>query len=429
MPSVYDRFRDAARRCPALPFLCIPKSPTRDYLTDGTEFSYGQALSIVDDLAARYADAGYSGGHRVATVLENRPEHFWHLLALNAVGACVVALNPDYLDHEFAYAIEFADSALVIGIGKHLETLRRVVSTLDPSVALINAEDLPAKFPSPAQSVNADVAKDLREALIIYTSGTTGRPKGCIISNYSCLAAGQSYASSGGRLSLEEERERLYVPLPTFHMNATIVAVNAMIEARGCLVMPDRFHPSSWWSDLCDTRATAVHYLRIIPPILLKAPFHPDEARHCVKFGFGAGVDPVLHGAFEKRFGFPLVEVWGMTETSRFVADNFEPRRIDTRAFGKPRPPLEVCVVDEQDRPVAAGESGELLVRCEGPDPRSGFFSGYLKNEDATEAAWRGGWFHTGDVVSQGADGMLYFVDRRKNLIRLSGENISAAEV
>ena len=143
---------------------CIPKSPTRDYLAGGTEFSYGGALSIVDDLAARYADAGYGVGHRVAIVLENRPEHSWHLLALNAVGACVVPLNPDYLDHEFAYAIEFADSALVIGIGKHLETLRRVVSTLDPAVALINAEDLPAKFPSPAQSVNADVVKDLREA-------------------------------------------------------------------------------------------------------------------------------------------------------------------------------------------------------------------------------------------------------------------------
>ena len=170
-------------------------------------------------------------------------------------------------------------------------------------------------------------------------------------------------------------------------------------------------------------------YLGIIPPILLKAPFHPDEARHCVKFGFNAGVDPVLHSAFEKRFDFPLVEVWGMTETSRFIADNFEPRQIDTRAFGKHRPPLAVCVVDEQDRPVSAGESGELPVRCEGPDPRSGFFSGYLKNEDATEAAWRGGWFHTGDVVSHGADGTLYFVDRRKNIIRRSGENISAAEV
>jgi crotonobetaine/carnitine-CoA ligase len=429
MSSIYDRFRDAARRCPDLPFLCIPKGPARDYLAAGAEFRYGQALSIVEELATEYADAGYGVGHRVAIVLENRPEHFWHLLALNAVGACAVPLNPDYLDHEFAYAIEFADSALVVGIGKRLEALRRVMSTLKSSVSLVDAEDLPARLPNPARSVSAPAVKDQREALIIYTSGTTGRPKGCIISNHSCFASGQDYASVGGRLSLVEERERLYVPLPTFHMNATILALNAVIETRGCLVMPDRFHPSDWWSELCETRATAIHYLGIIPPILLKAPRHPDETRHHVKFGLGAGVDPVLHKAFEERFGFPLVEVWGMTETSRFIADNFEPRRIDTRAFGKPHPPLEVRVVDEQDRPVPTGESGELLVRCAGPDPRSGFFSGYLKDEVATEAAWRGGWFHTGDMVSQGGDGVLYFVDRRKNIIRRSGENISAAEV
>ena len=152
-------------------------------------------------------------------------------------------LNSDYLDHEFAYAIEFSDSALVVGIGKRLEALRRVMSTLKSSVPLVDAEDLPARFPTPAQSVIAPAVKDQREALIIYTSGTTGRPKGCIISNHSCFAAGQNYASIGGRLSLEEERERLYVPLPSFHMNATILALNAVIETRGCLVMPDRFHP------------------------------------------------------------------------------------------------------------------------------------------------------------------------------------------
>jgi hypothetical protein len=72
MSSVYDRFRDAARRCPDLPFLCIPKGPARDYLAGGAEFRYGQALTIVEELATRYADAGYGVGHRVAIVLENR---------------------------------------------------------------------------------------------------------------------------------------------------------------------------------------------------------------------------------------------------------------------------------------------------------------------------------------------------------------------
>src|SRR5439155_26155623 len=90
---------------------------------------------------------------------------------------------------------------------------------------------------------------------------------------------------------------------------------------------------------------------------------------------------------------------------------------------------FEARVVDDQDREVARSTEGELLVRCAGPDPRHGFFAGYLKNAEATAEAWRGGWFHTGDVVRQMADGMLVFVDRKKNIIRRSGENIAAAEV
>ena len=86
-------------------------------------------------------------------------------------------------------------------------------------------------------------------------------------------------------------------------------------------------------------------------------------------------------------------------------------------------------IVDEADRDVADGEPGEMLVRHSAATPRRGCFSGYLKDEAATEVAWRGGWFHTGDTVWRGADGMLHFVDRKKNIIRRSGENIAAAEV
>jgi crotonobetaine/carnitine-CoA ligase len=118
-----------------------------------------------------------------------------------------------------------------------------------------------------------------------------------------------------------------------------------------------------------------------------------------------------------------------MTETGRVFADHEEPRQVATRAFGRPRREFEGRVVDAADREVSRGTEGELVVRCAGADPRRGFFSGYLKNEAATEEAWRGGWFHTGDLVRQAEDGMFYFVDRMKNIIRRSGENIAAAEV
>jgi crotonobetaine/carnitine-CoA ligase len=119
-----------------------------------------------------------------------------------------------------------------------------------------------------------------------------------------------------------------------------------------------------------------------------------------------------------------------MTETGRIYADSHEPRQRETRAFGRPAGGFQARVVDDREREVARDREGELLVRWGGPEgPRHGFFAGYLKNAEATEEAWRGGWFHTGDVVRQAADGMLYFVDRKKNIIRRSGENIAAAEV
>ena len=150
-----------------------------------------------------------------------------------------------------------------------------------------------------------------------------------------------------------------------------------------------------------------------------------------MRFGLGAGVEPQLHAAFERALRLSAVEVWGMTETGRIYADR------PGAAADRPRGPSAV-------RPAASkrawstsrtatwppGTEGELLVRWGGPEgPRHGFFAGYLKNPEATDEAWRGGWFHTGDVVRQAADGLLAFVDRKKNIIRRAGENIAAAEV
>jgi crotonobetaine/carnitine-CoA ligase len=163
--------------------------------------------------------------------------------------------------------------------------------------------------------------------------------------------------------------------------------------------------------------------------MLLNQPPGPADRAHSVRFGVGAGIEPQLHKAFEERFGFPLIEVWGMTETGRIMAASQEPRMTETRAFGRPFPGFEARVVDADGRAVPAGAEGELTVRYSAETPRHGFFSGYLKDAAATEEAWRGGWFHTGDVVRQDASGMLFFVDRKKHMIRRSGENIAAAEV
>ena len=150
-----------------------------------------------------------------------------------------------------------------------------------------------------------------------------------------------------------------------------------------------------------------------------------------MRFGYGANVDPKHQQVFEQRFGFPLIEGWAMTETGGAVviASSHEPRHAGSRCFGRPREGIEVKLVDAEYNDVADDTPGQMLVRRAGPDPRLGFFRGYLKDEAATEAAWQHDWFHTGDIVRRGEDGSLHFVDRQKNIIRRSGENIAALEV
>ncbi|MBV8538310.1 MAG: AMP-binding protein, partial [Alphaproteobacteria bacterium] len=205
----------------------------------------------------------------------------------------------------------------------------------------------------------------------------------------------------------------------------------AMVMCGGCLTMLDRFHAGTWWASVREARATAIHYLGVMPAMLMKAQPGPDDRRHHVRFGFGAAVDKTLHAPFEARFGFPLVEAWAMTETGAgaVIAAHAEPRHVGTSCFGREAPDVEVRVVGEDGREVGTDQPGELLVRHAGADPRRGFFAGYLKDSAATEEAWAGGWFHTGDVIRRDAAGFLHFIDRRKNVIRRSGENISAVEV
>src|SRR6185369_8655403 len=124
-------------------------------------------------------------------------------------------------------------------------------------------------------------------------------------------------------------------------------------------------------------------------------------------------------------------EAWAMTETGAgaCIMAHREPRHVGTNCFGRVPPNVEVRIVSEKGADCGIDVPGELLVRATGVDARRDFFSGYLKDEPATEAAWQDGWFHTGDVVRRSAEGDFHFVDRRKNVIRRSGENISAIEV
>jgi len=427
--TVFDAFLTTAEVAPGRPFLCAPPAPGRAYHPAGVEFTYAQTKERVLRLLECYHAAGYGHGHRVALLLENRPEFFFHYLALNALGCGIVPINPDYRHDEMLYQMEHSEADLVVSIASRVADLEAVARARAKPLPVVGAESMPTTLPRPGPAPRPGRPGPDTECSLLYTSGTTGRPKGCVLTNFYYLNAGAWYRDLGGLIRFARGGDRILNPLPLFHMNCQAVTATGVILTANCLVLPERFSPARWWKDVVATRATVIHYLGVVPPLLLNQEPAPEERKHDVRFGIGAGVEPELHEVFEKRFGFPLIEVWGMTETGRIYADCYEPRQPRTRAFGRPFGGLEARVVDDKDREVARGTDGELLVRFAGRDPRKGFFAGYLKNPEATEEAWRGGWFHTGDVVRQAEDGMLHFVDRKKNIIRRSGENIAAAEV
>ncbi len=424
--SVFDAFAASAVAAPHAPFLCVPARADRPQL----DLSYGEVAARVDSLRTRYAAAGYGAGHRVALLLSNDPVFFDHYLALNALGCSIVPVNPDYRHDEMAYQMAHSRADLGVAVTARVADLMRAGAERTPPLPVIDSAKPPARFPEPTTRAGSWQPGIKAECSLMYTSGTTGRPKACILTNRYYLEAGGWYRDLGGLAAIRPGRDRVYNPLPLYHMNAQAVTATMVMLTGTCLIIPDRFSPSRWWREIAETAATIIHYLGVVPPLLLNQPPSPADRAHSVRFGIGAGVEPQLHAPFEERFGFPLVEIWGMTETGRILAVTGEPRHVDTRAFGTPRSGLEARVVDADDREVPRGTDGELVVRWGGAEgARHGFFSGYLDNDAATAEAWRNGWFHTGDTVRQDASGMLYFVDRSKNMIRRAGENIAAAEV
>lgn len=429
--SPYGLLVAQAGRFEERPLLILPSEVARLWGLDRTEWTYAEVLEIANRLAARYRNAGYHRGHRIALLLENRPAHFLHWLALNSLGISAVPVNPDYTADELHYLLEHSESALLVTLGSRLSQVAEIARGLDVAVVEAEVASYPAAPPRPLPEA---VARFDAECALVYTSGTTGRPKGCLLSNGYFLTWGAWYVSQGGLIALRPGAERLMTPLPTFHVNAMGNSFMGMLAAGGAQVIIDRFHPRSWWDMAIETGATCFHYLGVMPAILLEIPSKPTDTAHRLRFGLGGGVHPDHHAAFEARFGVPLLEGWAMTETggAGLLCAAEAPRHVGERCLGnpaRPGPALEVRLADDEGRDVAPGMPGELLLRAAGEDPARGLFSGYLKNPEATAEIWAGGWLHTGDVMRQDAEGCLFFVDRKKNIIRRSGENIAAVEV
>jgi crotonobetaine/carnitine-CoA ligase len=351
-------------------------------------------------------------------------------MALHRIGTTLVPLNQDHAAPEMRHVFEVTRPELVIAFDRHVKRIEEACAGVEAPPAVFRFEHFDEGLPGVRRRApdTGPITKDT-ETTVLFTSGTTGQPKGCRFDHSYELMACDWYRTRGGRLDFRDGQERLYSPLPLHHSNTGVHAFLEMLATGGCLVTSDRFRSNRYWHEVHASKATVIHYLGVIMAMLYQLPPSAEERGHAVRFGIGAGVEPTLHAQFEERFGFPLVEIWGMTETMRYLCDSHEPRKVGTRAFGKSQKGLEVRLVDDADQEVTKGTPGEIAVRHSAESPRLGFFSGYLGDPAATELGWRGGWFHSGDVAVEDEDGVFHFVDRKKHIIRRAGQNIAAAEI
>lgn len=424
-PTPYAALAAQAAARPDAVFLSAPGSAELAYAPDGFTITYGGFHAEVAALSETYSAAGYGPGQRVGLLLENRPEFFRHWMALNAVGVSIVPINPDLKADEIAFQLRMASPDLVVALPERSAALHASGYARDRVVA-------PEEAPRDARSAASAAPPGLdTECALLFTSGTSGAPKGCMLSNRYFLTLADWYVNQGGVAAMADGEEAVLTPLPLFHMNALACSALGMILKGGRLVPIDRFHASRWWRTVAESGATVIHYLGVMPAILLRREPEAEERAHRVRFGFGAGVSVEDKQRFEERFGIPLVEAWAMTETGAGAVTTTaeESGPLAARCIGRPSPTTAYRIVTEAGIDAASGEPGELLVRAKGGDARAGFFSGYLGDPEATEAAWQDGWFHTGDVVTHDGTGLLYFFDRKKNVIRRSGENIAVLEV
>ena len=399
--------------------------PNRAFLIfEDRTYTFGEIDAAVNRFANGLLARGLVPGDRVALMLPSHPDHIIAILALAKVGLVRVSVNVHLigaaLEHFFA---QFEPHALVVDAayedpiapilanGKVREIVWR-----GERAGVADGFSALAAFPDNRPPRFAPAADDI--IALTPSSGTTGPPKGVLKSDRT-LRAGPM-----GTLRLTDAAPGdVFFLWESLHHGAGVAVLIAAVLEKITLAMVDRFSASQFWDAVRHHRATHIHYLGGVLPMLLKQPQRADDREHAVRIAWGGGCPLETWNAFSNRFGVQMREGYGLSEMITFVTINIDG---PVGSIGKPLSYFEVRLVDDVGADVATGLPGELLVRAREPGLH---FLGYFRNEEATRAAMLGDWFRTGDLVKSDADGWLYYAGRKTDSVRRRGINISAWEV
>jgi acyl-CoA synthetase (AMP-forming)/AMP-acid ligase II len=394
---------------------------------EGQTWTYGE----IDDQARRYAGAlaglGVGLGTRLMVGLSNRPETMILMVATLQLGAVAVPLQGGLTFSELAFQIEHCEASILVADESvadvvlpriaELPSIRTVVADTSvaaggPTAALRSLADGP-----PLPWVHLAGHDEFSPALILYTSGSTGRPKGVVLPAGSFPSAGEAFDDRFGF----GPDDNYFLPLTMSHALGIVTAPGMTIMAGASLTLADRFSPSQFWSQIAQSGATA----SILFPAHLNLLMETEE--HGPAAG-GSTLRLVITHAwierFRARFGAELALVWGMTETGALCTGSEPGQRSEREGFvGAPMAGVQVQIRADDGRTVGTGTIGEICLR----HPHA--MLGYLKDPEATNAALVDGWVLSGDLGALDDQGSLYYLGRKKNMIKRSGENISAEEV
>jgi len=400
-------FQAAGRR--DAPFLVFEREPGVVETT-----SWAEQDARARRAAAALSRLGISTGTRFGLHLSNCPEFYDVWFAAAYLGAVIVPTNPQSTAAELRYLLGHSGCRIVLTRSDLVPTVREAgaATVIDVETDWTGGV---RPFPDPPAAAPGDVLG------VLYTSGTTSRPKGVQITHAAYLAVGDAVAD---HVRLRPD-DRFLVVLPLFHGNAQYYCSMSALVTGASIALAPRFSASRWSEQAAALGAT-VASLFAAPIRMILARGRPAPGHRLRATLFAQNVSPEQAAEFEHRFGTPLVQLYGMTETviPPTVNPLYGPR--NPLSIGRPLPGSRLRIVDPDGADVPVGEPGQLLV---GGDPGRTLMTGYLDDPEATTAVLIDGWLHTGDVVRADPDGFLSFVDRAKDMIKRSGENVACGEI
>lgn len=392
-----------------LPWMLAARFGGRAAIADERlSLSFEELDARAEGLAEQLQELGFAAGDVLGVMLPNRVELVVALGAAWRLGGAVTPINPALTPSEARHQVEDSGARLVI-------TLDEGPALTVPTLA-VSAVRAAAAAPVPPVPLSGEEV-----ALLIYTSGSTGRPKGVMLDHANCDAMSAQMA----RHFELTAKDHCMLVLPLFHVNAIMVSTLAPLRIGGRLSMLSGFSTPTFFDSVERLRPTYFSAVPTIYALLAALPqdVRPDTSSLRFVVCGAAPVTQELLEASEQRYGFRMVEGYGLTEGTCCSACNpvNGVRKLGT--VGPAMPGQRIRIIGPDGRELPAGQSGQVLIS--GPT----VMRGYLGNPDATDRTVVDGWLHTGDVGVLDEDGYLKIVDRIKDMIIRGGENLYPKEI